>query len=85
MSWGHDEYLYMVLKDYLPKEALFVIRYHSFYAAHSCREYTYLMNSGDLEMMKWVKIFNQFDLYSKNHQLIDVEQVKRFEYFLIHT
>src|SRR5438034_5155928 len=26
MSWGHDEYLYHVVKDYLPKEALYMIR-----------------------------------------------------------
>lgn len=32
-SWGHDEYLYQVLKDQssLPEEALAMIRYHSFY------------------------------------------------------
>ena len=34
MSWGHDEYLYHVMKDYLPKPALYIIRYHSFYAQH---------------------------------------------------
>ena len=32
MSWGHDEYLYHVVKDYLPDEGLAMIRYHSFYA-----------------------------------------------------
>ena len=31
LSWGHDEYLYHVVKDYLPEEALYMIRYHSFY------------------------------------------------------
>src|SRR2546425_3464797 len=30
MSWGHDEYMYQVVKDYLPTEALYMIRYHSF-------------------------------------------------------
>jgi hypothetical protein len=34
LFWGHDEYLYQVVKDYLPEEALYTIRYHSFYAAH---------------------------------------------------
>src|SRR5271163_4520374 len=33
LSWGHDEYLYQVVKDYLPEPALYAIRYHSFYAA----------------------------------------------------
>src|ERR1043166_7673736 len=31
VSWGHDEYLYHVVKDYLPQEALYMIRSHSFY------------------------------------------------------
>src|SRR5579884_2074061 len=30
MTWGHDEYMYHVCKDYLPTEALYMIRYHSF-------------------------------------------------------
>ena len=30
MSYGHDEYLYQVCKKYLPVEALYIIRYHSF-------------------------------------------------------
>src|SRR5438094_4166909 len=34
LSWGHDEYLYHVVKDYLPPEALYMIRYHSFYPTH---------------------------------------------------
>jgi inositol oxygenase len=35
MSWGHDEYLFRVLSNHktctLPQEALYIIRYHSFY------------------------------------------------------
>ena len=34
LSWGHDEYLYHVTRDYLPEEARYMIRYHSFYPAH---------------------------------------------------
>src|SRR5439155_663524 len=44
LSWGHDEYLYSVVKNYLPHEALYIIRYHSFYAAHKEDAYDYLMN-----------------------------------------
>src|SRR5689334_1635079 len=29
LSWGHDEYIYNVVKDYLPTEALYMLRYHS--------------------------------------------------------
>ena len=65
MSWGHDEYLYQILKDYLPKPALYMIRYHSFYALHREGAYEYLMNDEDREYFKWVKLFNPYDLYSK--------------------
>ncbi len=43
LSWGHDEYLYQVVKDHLPEEGLAMIRYHSFYAGHREGEYTHLM------------------------------------------
>ena len=47
MAWGHDEYLYHVVKDHLPEEGLAMIRYHSFYAAHREGAYTHLMNQDD--------------------------------------
>ena len=31
LSWGHDEYIYHVTKEYLPIEAQYMLRYHSFY------------------------------------------------------
>ncbi|OQD43139.1 inositol oxygenase [Croceivirga radicis] len=65
MSWGHDEYLYHVMKDYLPEPALYIIRYHSFYAQHKENAYTHLMNQKDQEMFEWVKKFNPYDLYTK--------------------
>ena len=54
MSWGHDEYLYQIVKDYLPQKALYMIRYHSFYAQHKEQAYDYLMNDPDLKMFDWV-------------------------------
>ena len=65
MSWGHDEYLYQIMKNYLPQEALYMIRYHSFYAQHKEQAYNYLMNKTDLKMFEWVRKFNNYDLYSK--------------------
>lgn len=65
MSWGHDEYLYHVLKDHLPLEALYVIRYHSFYAWHREGAYQHLVNAQDVAMLEWVQRFNPYDLYSK--------------------
>ncbi len=66
MSWGHDEYMYTVSRDYLPEQALYMIRYHSFYAAHRENAYDHLMNERDREMFAWVRAFNPYDLYSKS-------------------
>ncbi len=66
LSWGHDEYLYQVLNDYLPEPALYMIRYHSFYACHREGAYRELMNDRDREMFAWVRLFNGYDLYSKS-------------------
>jgi inositol oxygenase len=65
MSWGHDEYLYQIMKDYLPEEALYPIRYHSFYPQHRDDAYSHLMSKHDYKMFEWVDKFNPYDLYSK--------------------
>ncbi len=78
MSWGHDEYLYHVVKDYLPDEALAMIRYHSFYAAHREGAYTQLMNDDDHRRMEWVRAFNPYDLYSKGHAAPDVQALRPY-------
>jgi inositol oxygenase len=65
MSWGHDEYLYQVLHDYMPEPALYMIRYHSFYAWHREEQYGELLDDQDRAMLPWVRRFNPYDLYSK--------------------
>lgn len=65
LSWGHDEYLYLVTKNYLPREALWMIRYHSCYPIHREGAYAHLMNEQDEEALGWVRAFNPYDLYSK--------------------
>ena len=78
LAWGHDEYLYHVAREYLPEEALAMIRYHSFYAAHREGEYQYLMNDHDREMFEGVRQFNPYDLYSKSHEPPDVAALRPF-------
>jgi inositol oxygenase len=78
MSWGHDEYLYHVVKDYLPDEGLAMIRYHSFYAGHREGAYTELMNDDDQRRMEWVRKFNPYDLYSKGHEPPDVRALRPY-------
>jgi inositol oxygenase len=78
LSWGHDEYIYHVVKDYLPDEALAMLRYHSFYAWHHESEYGDLTNDHDRRMLEWVKTFNQYDLYTKSHAPPDVQQLRPY-------
>lgn len=61
MSWGHDEYLYQVLKNHptctLPEEAMYMIRFHSFYPWHNGGDYWYLANDTDRKMFYWIREF----------------------------
>lgn len=81
MSWGHDEYLYRVCVANgctLPQQALYCIRFHSFYPWHKEGAYTHLTDAHDREMMYWVKEFNQFDLYSKSDTPPDPAKLKDY-------
>ena len=78
LSWGHDEYLYQIMKDYLPEPALYMIRYHSFYAQHREHAYEHLMNAHDKEMFEWVKKFNPYDLYSKSPKPPVIAELKPY-------
>ncbi|KAK7447433.1 hypothetical protein VKT23_014142 [Stygiomarasmius scandens] len=85
LSWGHDEYLYHVLKDQssLPAEGLAMIRYHSFYPWHREGAYRHLMNEHDEQILNAVQAFNPYDLYSKSDGLCDVEKLKPYYQGLI--
>jgi inositol oxygenase len=78
MSWGHDEYVYQMMKDYLPEPALYMLRYHSFYAWHREAAYDYLLDDHDMEMFGWVKLFNPYDLYSKGSTPPDWKKVRPY-------
>jgi inositol oxygenase len=78
MSFGHDGYIGQVMKNYMPEESLYMLRYHSFYAAHKHGAYRHLMNSHDIEMLEWVNKFNVYDLYSKGHTKPDLKTLKPY-------
>lgn len=81
MSWSHDEYMYQVLKSNqctIPQEGLAMIRFHSFYPWHDKGAYGHLEAPEDKNLMKWVKEFNKFDLYSKGDAIPDVEACKPY-------
>ncbi len=78
LSFGHDEYMYHVAKNYMPPESLFMIRYHSFYPWHREGAYAQFASANDLEMMKWVKEFNKYDLYTKTDVRPDVAKLRPY-------
>ncbi|MFM2363479.1 MAG: hypothetical protein RLZZ316_2381 [Bacteroidota bacterium] len=78
MSWGHDEYVYQMLKDSLPEPAQYMLRYHSFYSWHREGAYDYLLDDHDREMLKWVKLFNPYDLYSKSPEPPDWKKLRPY-------
>ena len=95
LSFGHDEYLYQVLKQNKNKHKISrkywdIIRYHSFYPWHDKDSYSYLMdNDVDLEKYRLVKEFNEFDLYSKEDKEFKLtDEIKKYyadlmlEYFI---
>ena len=81
MSWGHDEYMYHVMKGNgctMPPAAFAIVRYHSFYAWHRDGAYAHLCNEADSDALAWVKAFNQCDLYSKSIARVDVDALRPY-------
>jgi inositol oxygenase len=78
MSFGHDGYIAEVMKPYLPDEALYILRFHSFYAWHRHGAYQHLENEKDRAMLQWVKKFNPYDLYSKGQRKPDLKALRPY-------
>ena len=82
MSYGHDEFLANVLvknKIEIPKEAVYMIKYHSFYAWHTPPNgnigYKYLASEEDWINLPLLKILQKADLYSKSTNLPDITKI----------
>lgn len=71
----------------IPKEGLYIIRFHSFYAFHSPRStkrgYTEYCSENDWINIPLLKIFQKTDLYSKTHDIPKFENYKDDIYDLI--
>ncbi len=78
LSWGHDEYLFHVVKDRLPEPALYMIRFHSFYPWHREGAYGHLLDEHDRAMLPWVLKFNPYDLYSKSPVRPDWDRLRPY-------
>jgi inositol oxygenase len=88
LAWGHDEYLYQVLKNHkactIPQEGLVMIRYHSFYPWHTGGAYTALLNPAtDAKYLELIRDFNKSDLYSKVDKPFDMAALKEYYQGLI--
>lgn len=83
LSWGHDEYIFQVTKDFLPIQAQYVLRFHSFYPWHREGAYTELESPTDREMLPIIRTFNTYDLYTKTDERPDVAALKPFYQELI--
>ena len=80
-SFGHDEYLYRLLKFNnikLPEEAYYMIRFHSLYLWHKENEYSYFENDKDSQMKEKVQLFNKYDLYTKKNEELDITKLKKY-------
>ncbi len=87
IAFGHDEYLYWVLKGNQNKNKHFIgdsylniIRYHSLYPWHTGDSYKHLMDDlgKDEETLANVRMFNAFDLYSKEDATSVSHEVKQY-------
>lgn len=79
MSWGHDEYLYRVLvhnNTKLPKQALAMIRYHSFYPWHAGGDYMHFCTNEDMEMLKWINDFKRVSIFNHRVSLLSSKRLK---------
>jgi inositol oxygenase len=80
-SFGHDEYLYQLLKFNkvnLPTEAYYMIRFHSLYLWHDKNEYNFLENEMDKKYKSYVKLFNKYDLYTKDKNKKNIDNLKLY-------
>lgn len=83
MSWGHDEYIYEVMKkgSTVCPEGLYLLRYHSFYPWHTPQAgtmgYTELASDFDWKMLPLLKAMQKGDLYSKSPNVPSAEVVEK--------
>lgn len=82
LAWGHDEYLYQVLKNHptntIPEAGMVMVRYHSFYPWHTGNSYTEITTKKDDQYKEWIKDFNKYDLYTKCDRIFNLDEIKSY-------
>ena len=85
MTFSHDYYLSNILqksKTNLPYEAIYIIKYHSFYPWHTpnnnIRGYLELASEKDWYYLPLLKLFQQSDLYSKTNIMPNIDSIEHY-------
>ena len=65
MSWGHDEYVYHAVKELPAGRGALHAALPLVLSVAQGRRYSHLLDDSDRAMLKWVRAFNRYDLYSK--------------------
>ncbi len=64
-AFGHDQYLYDVLRDHVPQPVAWTIRHHSFQSV--AEDYRHLFDARDAELRaSHMQVFARYDLYTKD-------------------
>ena len=66
ISWNHDEFGYQKLKNYIPKDIAWVIRYHSLTSLFNKKINCYLTQ----EEKKYLELANEFRKYDRSYKNI---------------
>jgi inositol oxygenase len=76
-AYGHDEYLYTILKDNLPHEIAWTIRHHSFQSVAD--DYTHLFDERDRALREsHLRVFARYDLYTKDPDAARADRLDEF-------
>ena len=75
-QWNHDEFVYLRLKNYLPKHIAWLIRYHSIVIAKS----EVYMNEKDKEYCeRYLKLFQKYDQETKTPYFIPSKKIEDYK------
>ena len=55
-----------------------MIRFHSLYLWHDKNEYSFLENDNDKKYKSYVKLFNKYDLYTKDNSKNNIDELKSY-------
>jgi inositol oxygenase len=78
LSYGHDEYMYQIMKDRLPRAFAWTIRYHSFQSIAG--DYLPLFSEEDRRLREsHMKVFARHDVYTKDPQRVVDARLPEYE------